>query len=71
MIALYDMKGQEVYDLSGRQLSHFNDRALAGKYVAKPEPLLVERAGYDVHGFVLKPTKKSVTWRRSNSEIRS
>ncbi len=55
MVALYDMKGQEVYDLKGKKLSRFNDRVIAGKYVALPEKLNVERDGYEVHGFVLKP----------------
>ena len=54
-IALYDMKGQEVYDEKGRQLSHFNDKVLRNKYVAKPEVLNVNRGDYEVHGFVLKP----------------
>ena len=55
MIALYDMKGQEVYDLKGKKLSRFNDGVLRGKYVAQPEKLNVKRDEYDVHGFVLKP----------------
>ena len=55
MIALYGMKGLEVYDMRGRKLSRFNDRVLTGKYVAQPEKLNVKRNGYDVHGFVLKP----------------
>ena len=55
MIALYGMRGQEVYDLKGRKLSSFNDRALSGKYVAQPEKLNVKRDGYEIHGFVLKP----------------
>ncbi|MBQ2228191.1 MAG: S9 family peptidase, partial [Firmicutes bacterium] len=54
-IALYDMKGQEAYDEKGRQLSHFNDKVLRNKYVAKPEVLNVDRGDYEVHGFVLKP----------------
>ena len=54
-IALYDMKGQELYDGRGRQLSRFNERALRDSYVAKPEILNVQREGYEVHGFVLRP----------------
>ena len=54
-IALYDMKGQELYDGRGRQLSRFNERALRDSYVAKPEILNVQRKGYEVHGFVLRP----------------
>ena len=55
LIALYDMKAQELYDGAGRQLSRFNEAALRGRYVAQPEPLRVQRGGYEVHGFVLKP----------------
>lgn len=55
MVALHDMKGQELYDEKGRKLTHFNDRVTRGKYVASPEPLNVQRDGYEVHGFVLKP----------------
>ena len=54
-IALYDMKGQELYDGRGRQLSRFNEHALRDSYVAKPEILNVQREGYEVHGFVLRP----------------
>ena len=49
------MKAQELYDGAGRQLSRFNEAALRGRYVAQPEPLNVQRGGYEVHGFVLKP----------------
>ncbi len=55
MVALYDMKAQELYDGTGRQLSRFNEKALRGTYVAKPEPLNFERGGQEIHGFVLKP----------------
>ena len=54
-IALYDMKGQELYDGRGRQLSRFNEHALRDSYVAKPEILNVQRDGYVLHGFVLRP----------------
>ncbi len=54
-VALYDMKGQELYDGKGRQLTHFNDAVLRNRYVAQPEALNVKRGGYEVHGFVLKP----------------
>ena len=55
MAALFDMKGQELYNEAGKQLSHFNEAALRGCYVAQPEELRVSRDGYEVHGFVLKP----------------
>ncbi len=55
MTALFDMKGQEIYDGNGKKLSTFNDAVLRGKYVAKPEALNVQRDDYAVHGFVLPP----------------
>ncbi len=55
MIALYDMRPQELYDGRCRRLSRFNDAALRDRYVAVPEPLNVQRDGYEIHGFVLKP----------------
>ncbi len=54
-IALYDMKGQELYDEKGRRLSRFNEALLRNRYVAVPEALNAPRDGYEVHGFVLKP----------------
>ena len=62
LIALRDMRAQEVYDLKGRRLSRFNDSVLRGKYVAEPESLDIKVPGegpdaseIDIHGFVLKP----------------
>lgn len=55
LIALYDMKGLELYDGNLKQISKFNNTVLKGKYVAEPEILNVRRQGYEVHGFVLKP----------------
>ncbi len=55
LTGLYDMRAQELYDEKGRRLSHFNDAALRGKYVAVPERLNADRGDYEVHGFVLKP----------------
>ena len=55
MIGLFDMKALELYDGKGRQLSRFNEKALRGQYVARPEILNVKRKGYEVHGFVLRP----------------
>ena len=54
-IGLHGMRGQELYDARGRQLSSFNRSALRDRYVAEPIPLKVDRGGYEVHGFVLKP----------------
>jgi dipeptidyl aminopeptidase/acylaminoacyl peptidase len=55
LTALYDMKGQELYDEKGTQLTSFNDDVLSGKYVAIPEKLNFTRDGTEIHGFVLKP----------------
>ena len=60
MVAMYDMKLQELYayDLNKcrlTQLTHFNDAALKGKYVAKPQPLHVKSEDYDIGGWVLLP----------------
>ena len=55
LVALYGMKAQELYDGAGRQLSRFNEAALRASFVAQPEALNVQREGYEVHGFVLKP----------------
>ncbi len=54
-VSLHSMKGQELYDGKGRQLTHFNDALLRNRYVAQPEALNAKRDGYEVHGFVLKP----------------
>lgn len=60
MIAMYDNKLQELYSANLqtgeiRQLSHFNDEALSGKYVAQYHPLSVESRGYHIGGWVLLP----------------
>ncbi len=55
MVALFDMKAQELYDEKGRQLTRFNQAALRGRYVAIPKELKAPRDGYEVHGFVLEP----------------
>ena len=58
LIALYDMKLQELYSWqNGRltQISHFNDEALADQYVAQPEYLETKSAGMTIGGWVLKP----------------
>ena len=54
-VELQGGKAQELYDERGRQITRFNDAVLRGKYVAKPEVCNVQRDGYEVHGFVLKP----------------
>lgn len=53
--AFFGQKGVELYDIKGRQLTHFNDKVLTGKYVAVPERCDAVNGDHDVHGFVLKP----------------
>ena len=58
LIALYDMKLQELYafeDGALTRLSHFNDEALKDRYVAEPEYLETRSLGYTIGGWVLKP----------------
>ncbi len=59
-VGLYDMRPQELY--AGRlgeqkltRISHFNDAALEGRYVARPEPLTVHSRDWQIGGWVLKP----------------
>lgn len=60
LIALYDMRPQELYHLSLRsgeltRVSSFNDDAIAGRYVADPQLLTIESEGVSVSGWVLLP----------------
>ena len=60
LIAMYDNKLQELCaaDLTTgaiRQISHFNEKVLEGKYVADYHPLSVESEGYTIGGWVLLP----------------
>ena len=60
LIALYDMGLQELFraDLKTgaiERISHFNDEALAGRYVAKPQPLSICSGGTEIGGWVLLP----------------
>ena len=55
MVAMHDMKGQELYDGQGVQLSHFNDEVLKDRYVAQPEELDFLSGSDEIHGFVYKP----------------
>ena len=55
LCALWDMRAQELYDETGARITHFNDAALRGKYVARPETLTFTAEDHEVHGFVLKP----------------
>ena len=55
LCALWDMRAQELYDETGARITHLNDAALRGKYVARPETLTFTAEDHEVHGFVLKP----------------
>ena len=60
MVALYDNRLQELYEAdlatgAVKRVSHFNDAALEGKYVAVPQPLSVESEGWTIGGWVLLP----------------
>ncbi len=60
LIALYDMRLQELYRADLRtgevvRISRFNDDALAGRYVAQPEPIEIQSAGASIGGWVLRP----------------
>ena len=55
LCALWDMRPQELYNEDGRRVTHFNDAALRGKYVARPEKLYFMCGEHEVHGFILKP----------------
>ena len=59
-VGLYDMRLQELYtaklgDDTLTRVSHFNDAALDGRYVAIPEPISVQSRGWEIGGWVLKP----------------
>ena len=56
-IAMLDMKLQEVYEVKENKadrLTFLNEAVLKGRYVAKPEELLLNKE-MPVHGWVLKP----------------
>ena len=60
LIALYDMRLQELYraDLKTGEIarvSHFNDEALADRYVARPQPLNICSGETEIGGWVLLP----------------
>ena len=55
LCALWDMRAQELYDETGARITHLNDAALRGKYVARPETLTFTAEDHEVHGFALKP----------------
>ena len=64
LIALYDMKLQELYVLENpgkgeneapRRITCFNEEALKDRYVAEPKYLETESEGYTIGGWVLLP----------------
>ena len=59
-VGLYEMRLQELYtaalgEAALTRVSHFNDAALAGKYVAQPEPITIQSRGLEIGGWILKP----------------
>lgn len=60
-VGLYEMRLQELYtatlgeNLQLSRVSHFNDEALAGRYVAQPEPITIQSRGLEIGGWILKP----------------
>ncbi|MEA5038933.1 MAG: S9 family peptidase [Clostridiaceae bacterium] len=58
VVGMYDNRLEELYrveDGKVRRLTAFNEEALAGKYVAVPEPLTVLSREWEIEGWVLKP----------------
>ncbi len=60
LIALYDMRLQELYRADLRtgeivRVSAFNDEALSDRYVAEPRPISVRSEGTEIGGWVLLP----------------
>ena len=60
LIAMFNTRLAELYSYhlkTGelRQLSHFNDDALADRYIAGPQNLHIQSAGCDIEGWVLLP----------------
>ncbi|MBQ1410319.1 MAG: S9 family peptidase, partial [Oscillospiraceae bacterium] len=59
-VGLYDMRLQELYsaklgDESLTRISHFNDAALDGRYVAEPEAITIHSRDLEIGGWILKP----------------
>lgn len=58
LIGQYGMRLPEVYLLErgrARQITHINDQALEGKYVAVPEKTVFYSQGWELDGWALKP----------------
>ena len=59
-VGLYGMRLQELYEFrlseaEPLRISHFNDAALEGRYVAKPERITVQSEGLEIEGWILRP----------------
>lgn len=54
-IGLRKQKLQELYSALDGVLTHFNDKVLKGKYIAKPEEIRYENDGVKLVGWVIKP----------------
>ena len=58
MISMKDQKLQEIYSVENgkeTQLTHMNEKALEGRYVAKPKHIVIDSEGYAIDGWILKP----------------
>lgn len=58
LVGLFHHKLQELYTWQDgvlTQVSHFNDGALAGKYVAEPQRITLQSQGWEIEGWVLLP----------------
>ena len=58
LVGLFHNKLQELYTWQDgvlTQVSHFNDGALAGKYVAEPQRITLQSQGWEIEGWVLLP----------------
>ena len=58
VLADYGMKGTELYLYEKQKptkLTSINDKAIRGKYVAKPRKIKVNSCGYDIDGWILAP----------------
>ncbi|QWC00264.1 S9 family peptidase [Mycoplasmatota bacterium] len=58
MIAMHQQKLQEIYRLEGdllKQITSFNKKVFAGKYIASPQEIIVEKITHEVKGFALLP----------------
>ncbi|MBQ9457568.1 MAG: S9 family peptidase [Bacilli bacterium] len=58
VLADYGMKGTELYRYEKQKpvkITSINDKAIKGKYIAKPRKIKVNSCGYDIDGWILAP----------------